>query len=129
MKKILLSLALIASTMCASAITLTEAFDKFAAIPGVAVTEMPDYDVAKEGLDWGKVVIITGQSVNYVKPIQDEITGEPVMETSIGGQPTVIYGEKTDDDKSLALTMTKAPMGVIIVFAQGSGDVVDTMMK
>lgn len=130
MKKFILGLAAVAATFGAQAITVTEAFDKISALQGAAVSEMPDYDIAKEGLDWGKMVMLIGSPADAMDAIAAEITDEKVQELEIQGHKSVIYAAPAaEEGKSLALVITKTPMGPVAMFVQGSGDVVATVTK
>lgn len=122
MKKIALGLVALVSAFAAQAITVTEAFDQAAELPGAAVSEMPDYDVAKEGLDWGKIVMLLGQPKSVVDAIEAEITDPLMIETEVGGQPTRVYASGAVEGKAVVLSITNTPMGAVLMLAQGNAE-------
>lgn len=123
MKKIIFACLAILAAYTSKAITVAEAFDSIAKLPGAAVSEMPDYDVAKDGLDWGKVVMLLGQPSDSVKAIVAEIVDVETVETSIGGQPTTIYIQAQEDGTALALSVTYTPAGPVAIYASGKENV------
>lgn len=130
MKKMILGLAAAITAFGAQAITVNEAFDKISALPGAAVSDMPDYDVAKEGLDWGKIAMLIGSPATAMDAVAEEITDEKAGELEIDGHKSVIFtAPAAEEGKSLVLVITKTPMGPVAIFAQGAGDVVATVTK
>lgn len=60
MKKILMLMIVALATISVKAINVDEAYTKLAAVPGAALSDVPEYDCTKEGMDWGKVVMFIG---------------------------------------------------------------------
>lgn len=125
MKKIFGALlALVLVSVGSQAITVTEAFAKIEKMDGVALSEMPQYDVAKEGLDVGKVAMLLGQPAGVLDGIEAEITDPLVVSQKIQGQDTNIYASEPVDGVTTALSITKTPVGPVVLFVQGKGDVI-----
>ncbi len=130
MKKFILSLIALIAAFGSQAITVSEAFDQIAAMPGAAVSDMPDYDVAKEGLDWGKVVILIGKPMDATDAIVAQITDKKVKEFEIDGHQSIAFASISEEEnKALVLVVTKTPMGPVVVLAQGGNDAVSVMTE
>lgn len=131
MKKLILSLIAVVASITASAITVSEAYDKIAALPGAAVSDVPQHDVLKDGMDWGKVVMLLGvpsDVVGQYKAILGEITDELVLDTVAQGNNKVKgYAAKQDNGKTLAIIGVEMPTGCVVVYAQGNDDVIEKM--
>lgn len=132
MKKILMLMIVALAAVGAKAITVDEAYNKIAAIPGAALSDVPEYDCTKEGMDWGKVVMFIGASkatIAEVNKVLAEITDPEVVNTTAQGSNSVIgYGAKQADGRTRALLSVDMPgAGVVVVYAQGGDDVVSGM--
>ena len=129
MKKLLFSAAALIAAMASQAITVSEAFDKISALPGVALSEMPNYDVAKEGLDYGKVAMLIGQPSDGVLAVKDEITDADLVETDIEGHHTYVYSQPAAEGKTTVLTITVTPMGPVCMLMEGNTEAALKMLE
>lgn len=129
MKKFIFSAVALIAAFAAQAITVSEAFDKIAAIPGVAISDMPQYDVAKEGLDSGKVAMLLGQSPDSVLSVKDQITDAETYETTVEGHHTYIYAQPAGEGKTVVLTITVTPMGPVCMLMQGTTEAALKMLN
>lgn len=131
MKKLILSLIAVVASMTASAITVSEAYEKLAALPGAALSDVPQHDVLKDGMDWGKIVMLLGASedtVGQYNAILGEITDELVLDVLAQGSNKVKgYAAKQENGKTLALIGVQMPNGCVVVYAQGNDDVIEKM--
>jgi len=132
MKKILMLMMVAMAAVGVKAITVDEAYGKLAAIPGAALSDVPEYDCTKEGMDWGKVVMFVGASQSTIAEVENvlaEITDpEVVNEKAQGNNQVVGYAAKQEDGRTRALVSVNMPgVGVVIVYAQGDDDVVSGM--
>lgn len=132
MKKILMILMVAVAAVSAKAITVDEAYGQIAAIPGAALSDVPDYDCTKEGMDWGKVVMFIGANQSTVAQIEQvlaEITDEEVINTKAQGSNQVLgYARKQDDGRTRAIVYVSMPgAGSVVLYAQGGDNVVDGM--
>lgn len=114
------------------AITVDEAYNKISAIPGAALSDVPEYDCTKEGMDWGKVVMFIGASKSTlaeVNKVLSEITDPEVVNVKAQGNNNVIgYGAKQADGRTRAIVSVEMPgSGIVVVYAQGGDDVVSGM--
>lgn len=126
----LMVVALAAITV--KAITVGEAYDKIAAIPGAAISDVPEYDCTKEGMDWGKVVMFIGanqSTIAQVEKVMAEITDpEVVNEKAQGNNQVIGYGAEQENGRTLAIIYVNMPgVGAVVVYAQGGDDVVSSM--
>lgn len=130
MKKLFVILVAAVASMTASAITVSEAFDKIAALPGAAVSDVPRQDAAENGMDWGKIVTLMGVSSDIVKrynAILGEITDEMVYDTVDQNNKVKGYAAKQKSGKTNALVVVETPQGCVVVYAQGDDDVIKKM--
>ena len=114
------------------AINVDEAYGKLAAIPGAALSDVPEYDCTKEGMDWGKVVMFIGANQSTLAEAQKvlaEITDpEVVNEKAQGNNQVIGYAAKQEDGRTRALVSVNMPgAGLVVVYAQGGDDVVSGM--
>ena len=132
MKKILMLMAVALVAISAKAITVDEAYSRIAAIDGAAISDVPEYDCTKEGMDWGKVVMFIGASQSTlaeVEAVLAEVTDELVVDqTAQGNNKVVGYAAKQEDGRTRAIISVNMPQaGIVVVYAQGGDDVVSGM--
>lgn len=136
MKKILFSLFALVACVSASAITVDEAYDKLAALPGAALSEVPEYDCLKEGMDWGKVVMFMGCSQSTIASITEilaEITDESTDATVTSGKgvTATVFTRPVSEEKQRALvTSIQSNNGMnvaVVIYCEGGMDMVDDM--
>lgn len=132
MKKILMMMIVALATVSVKAITVDEAYNKIASIDGVAISDVPEYDCTKEGMDWGKVAMFIGASqstLDEVEKVLAEITDEVVVDQTAQGNNKVIgFAAKQEDGRTRALISVNMPnAGIVVVYAQGGDDVVSGM--
>lgn len=114
------------------AINVDEAYNKLTEIPGAALSDVPEYDCTKEGMDWGKVVMFIGASqatIAEVDKVLAEITDNVVVDEKAQGDNHVLgYAAKQKDGRTRALVSVHMPgAGVVVVYAQGNDDVISSM--
>ena len=128
MKKLIFSLVAIVASFGAQAITVGEAFDKIADLPGVAISEVPEHDCLKDGMDWGKVAMLMGaatSATDQFNTILAEITDEMTLETVAQGNNEVkAFTAKTESGRTQALVTVTMPQGIVAIYAQGDDDIV-----
>ena len=131
MKKILFLLVALMATVSAKAITVDEAFTKISAIPGAAISEVPEYDCTKDGMDWGKVAMFIGAQPSTIAKVTEvlaEITDPEVLDTKAQGSNQVNgYAAKQEDGRTRAIVSVTMPAGIVVLYAQGGDDVVTGM--
>lgn len=132
MKKILMLMMVALAAVSVKAINVDEAYGKLAAIPGAALSDVPEYDCTKEGMDWGKVVMFIGANQSTLAEAQKvlaEITDpEVVNEKAQGNNQVIGYAAKQEDGRTRALVSVNMPgAGLVVVYAQGGDDVVSGM--
>lgn len=135
MKKFLFALAALLGFTGASAITLEEAFEKISEVPGVAVSDIPQYDILKEGLDWGKAALLMGASTATLQNINDilaEITDAERNEVNgDNGAAAITYKQPTADGHYLGLMVAimsnQGMSNCAILLAQGGDDIMEVL--
>lgn len=132
MKKILMLMIVAFATISVKAITVDEAYNQLAETPGAALSEVPEYDCTKEGMDWGKVVMfIRAQpaTLTQVESILGDITDPVVLDQMAQDNNHVIgYAAKQEDGRTRALVSVTMPgVGIVVIYAQGGDDVVSGM--
>ncbi|MBD5246679.1 MAG: hypothetical protein HDS54_02705 [Barnesiella sp.] len=132
MKKIFMLMIVALAAVSVKAITVDEAFEKFVAIPGAAVSDVPDYDCTKEGMDWGKVVMLIGANPSTLAQADEvlaDITDPIVVDEAVQGNNHVKgYAAKQEDGRTRAIICVTMPgNGMVIVYAQGGDDLVNEM--
>lgn len=128
MKKIFLAIVSLMSFIGASAITMDEAFDQVAAMPGAAVSDMPKNDALKDAFEYGKVVFLMGQPSTAADAIVAEITDEKFGDMEIDGHSSSIYQKKDEAGNTTVFILTRTPMGPMVMIAKGKGDVLKNML-
>lgn len=131
MKKFLFLLVALVATVSAKAITVDEAYTKITAVPGAAISEVPEYDCTKEGMDWGKVVMFIGAQPSTIAKVTEvlaEITDPEVLNTKAQGANQVTgFAAKQEDGRTRAIVSVAMPAGIVVLYAQGGDDVVSGM--
>ncbi len=132
MKKILMLLVVALAAVSVKAITVDEAYEKLAAVPGAALSDVPEYDCTKEGMDWGKVVMLIGANPSTLAQADEilaDITDPIVVDEAVQGNNHVKgYAAKQEDGRTRAIVCVTMPgTGMVIVYAQGGDDIVSSM--
>ena len=132
MKKILMLMIVALAAVSVKAINVDEAYNKLTEIPGAALSDVPEYDCTKEGVDWGKVVMFIGASPATIAEVQKvlaEVTDPVVVDEKAQGNNHVVgYAAKQEDGRTRALVSVNMPgAGLVVVYAQGGDDVVSGM--
>lgn len=135
MKKFLFALVALLGFTGASAITLKEAFEKISDVPGVAVSDIPQYDVLKEGLDWGKAAMLMGANTATLQNINDilgEITDAERNEVSgDNGSTAITYIQPTSDGHYhglvIAIMSNQGMSNCMILLAQGGDNIMEVL--
>lgn len=132
MKKILMIMVMALAAVGMKAITVDEAYEQIAAIPGAAISDVPEYDCTKEGMDWGKVVMFIGanqSTVAQVEKVLAEITDPEVLNTKAQGNNQVLgYATQQENGRTRAIVYVSMPgAGSVVLYAQGGDDVVSGM--
>lgn len=114
------------------AINVDEAYEKLAGLPGAALSDVPEYDCTKEGMDWGKVVMLIGaapSTLAQADAILAEITDPLIINESVQGANHVKgYAAKQEDGRTRAIVCVTMPgTGMVVVYAQGGDDIVSSM--
>lgn len=132
MKKILMLMIVALATISVKAITVEEAYNQLAEVPGAALSDVPEYDCTKEGMDWGKVIMFIGAqpaTLTQVESILGDITDPVVVDQMAQDNNHVVgYAAQQEDGRTRALVSVSMPgVGMVIVYAQGGDDVVSGM--
>lgn len=135
MKIFLFALIALLGFTGASAITLEEAFKKISEVPGVAVSDIPQYDILKEGLDWGKAAMLMGASNATLQNINDilgEITEAERNEVNgDNGAVAIAYKQPTSDGHyhglMVAIMSNQGINNCMILLAQGGDNIMEVL--
>lgn len=132
MKKLAVILVALAACFSTQAISISEAYERIAALPGAALSDIPEYDCLKDGMDWGHVVMLMGAAeatCNEVEQITGEITDPLAVDVMAQGTNHVLgYTSKTEEGRTqVLLVMSMSNMGIIAIWAQGGDDVISSL--
>lgn len=135
MKKLFIALLAMLSLASARAITVEEAFARISEIPGVALSDFPEYDCLKEGLDWGKSAMLLGsnaQTLATLAAIEGEITDEKAIDVKdASGVNATIYVRPAGGDRMVGLIIVTMQMqgqtNAVSMLCQGGENLVETL--
>lgn len=140
MKKLFFAVTLMLTAVFAMrAITVDEAYAKIIALPGVAVSEMPEHDVLKDGMDWGKVamfVMVPDATLSQVNAVLDEITDTVALDkmavdqsTGAASNPVKCFTRVDDNGRTVALMTLFMPARktCVVQYCQGGEDIVEKL--
>lgn len=129
MKKFLILLIVVFATVTAKAINVDEAYNRISAIPGAALSDVPEEDCAKEKMDWGRVIMFVNTpaaTLEKVNKIIATITDKKVVEENTQGNHVEGYAAAQSDGRTRALVSVTMPgVGIVIVYAQGGDDIIN----
>ncbi|MCM1347881.1 MAG: hypothetical protein NC338_00595 [Firmicutes bacterium] len=132
MKKILMLMIVAFAAFELNAITIGDAYNQIAAIPGATLSDVPEDDCTKEGMDWGKIVMFIGvdnSTVAQVEKTLSKITDPEVLNSkSEYGNSMIGYASRLNNGRVVALVYVDNPgAGCIVLYAQGDDNIVNDM--